>query len=204
MGSSDKGPFLTLGLSESEAIQSEPTLDLPEQIAEWKLEPELACTIPRQIVMRKGMISPLAFLLGITGGVVVVLGGLLFVKSSLPLGNYVVLGFLGVVLVLYSGMLIYASVQDRRFFKSLVSRGVATRGTVVRVEAVENSEGGEAYNCVVAYGTPERHGLTMKGYRKFEVGDTLTVLYLPEAPQKAMTYSACDYKAVASPEERST
>ena len=40
--------------------------------------------------------------------------------------------------------------------------------------------------------------------RGAKVGDTLTVLYLPEAPEQAMPYIECAYKAVASPEERST
>jgi len=40
-------------------METESKLDLPDQMAEWKLEPELACPIPREVVLKKGFIRKL-------------------------------------------------------------------------------------------------------------------------------------------------
>lgn len=93
-----------------------------------------------------------------------------------------------------------------RLSKLLVSRGAATRGIVVEV-AAEQCIFHRGYRHLIAYDAPARYYVSCFSEKvERRVGDTLTVLYLPEAPEQAMLYSAytnCFYKAVASQEERS-
>ena len=64
------------------------------------------------------------------------------------------------------------------------------------------AEAGAGVSCeaVVAYDVPERLHLRLTTSREDEggmqAGDTLTILYLPEASGQAMPYKDCVYKAV--------
>ena len=98
------------------------TLSLPDQIAEWNLEPELECPIPREVVLKKGYI-PLP-------SVVYLLPGIIFAAifaASWELGWLV---FAGCLWFLALGIL-FSAERDRRLSKLLVTRGLATRGVVV-------------------------------------------------------------------------
>jgi hypothetical protein len=95
----------------------------------------------------------------------------------------------------------YAAAQDRADSKSLVAAGVATRGIVVRKDWVDGEAGG-CFECTVVYDTASGSRLTLStGDQKMVAGDTLTILYLPESPNRAKPYRECDYKAVLVPED---
>ena len=178
--------FLTLGLSQSEA-----KLDLPEQIAEWKLEPELDYPVPRRALPKTRLITK-------------VLGGTFVFLFMATLFVFVpgAEGWLAVFLMLGVGAFVaYCITWDHALSKSLVERGVSTRGVVVRREW-QDGEAGGCFVCTVAYDTSSGSRLTLSaGDQELVTGDTLTILYLPESPEQAMPYKDCDYKAVLVPEE---
>lgn len=191
---SDKDPVQTLGLSQS--IPS--WLDLPEQIAEWKLEPELASPIPRKVVLKRGVMRE--FFWVSTGSLL--LGALFFsVNWVLGGGDFfdLVFFFSPVPVLLYRQ-------YRRRFSNSLVTKGTATRSVVAAKERY-SGEDWEGFQYTIAYEITSGYHMTQTVSRKKEswkCGDTLTILYLPESPERAMLYEDCAYKAVASPEVGST
>ena len=104
-------------------------------------------------------------------------------------------------------LILYAVESSRRFHKLLVSRGTATRGVLLRTTSHmisdDNGVHHRLYDHVIAYDTPVRHFLSLEGEsHKRTVRDTLTLLYLPESPERAMLYEHCWYKAVVPDKER--
>ena len=187
-------------------IQSEPRLELPERIAEWKLEPELACPIPRRVMLRWRYRSHPAFFVA---GIFTFLGWSLFMawrRWNLSLGGVL---FGAVIFVALVALVFYFD-EERELSRLLVSSGTATRGIIVKIMKTYVPRGGSDLQYDIAYDTPARRYISIafiyhippRGFTGRKVGDTLTVLYLPEAPEKAMAYSQCNYKAVASEEGR--
>ena len=81
--------------------------------------------------------------------------------------------------------------------KKLVARGSATRGVAVEDKGYHNEA--DSWDWLVAYETTTGSHLTLTleiGHEELTVGDTLTILYLPEAPKRAMAYMDCYYTAV--------
>lgn len=198
--SSEQSPFLTLGLSQSEAKQSERTIALPEQITKWKLEPELAGPIPRRIVLEWGYIA---------GAVVIAVAGLycfwIFLSGEAAQSLWLKLFSGGFSALSLAGL--FGWDLERRHSRLLVGRGTATRGIIVEVTGyLAHTPRGtpvRRYKCVIAFDTPARHYVKLHNeYSERKVGDTLTILYLPEAPERAMPYMRCCYKAVAAQRER--
>lgn len=173
--------------------------DLPEWIADWKLEPELAGPIPRRVAMRwcaiifvvvmAGFFASLAWLIFTEGwGLKLSLGGVLLGAAF----------FAALVACLLSFD------RERELSRLLVSRGAAMRGIIAKRTEVHVPRHGSTLYYDIAYDTPSRRSLTVTlkyqmpgGLTGKKVGDTLTVLYLTEAPEQAMPYCECAYKAVA-------
>jgi len=177
MESNDDDLFLTLGLS-----QPETRPDVPGRRVEWEPEPELCGPVPRKVVLKDGVIKEyysgpffglwLFFLL---------FGALLFfasVEDSNKLGMWGSPLFFGGIAL----FLLFVRDRKRRISKLLVARGRATRGVVV--------DEWEAH-----YKTPDgsKLELTLES-SAWAIGDVLTILHLPEAPERAMAYTECDYK----------
>ena len=190
MGSSDKDPFLTLGLSESEK------LELPTQIAAWTLEPELASPVPRRVVLKIGKVFFYAIFALVISAIFFLTMWKAWEWSSDRLFRVVFLcGWFALGVLFF-----YAARWDLQLSKLLVRWGATTRGTITACEYGSN-EAGTWATCSVAYDTPARHFLTCDLDEGTKVGDTVTILYLPEAPDKAKPYVSCDYKAVLVSEE---
>lgn len=180
MKSSEESPLLSLGLS-----QPEPK--------DWVLDSELASPIPRRVVLRHGYIATAVLCAVLYLGLAVLIFRAEHVTFDWPF-----LIPLGVIALLY-----FAERPQRRLSRLLVSNGSATRGVVVELKYFDGFKGGHV-EYVVAYHTPARRDIrVVADYCGFNVGDTTTVLYLPETPEKAMFYKECHYKAVASQKERS-
>ena len=162
---------------------------LPDQIAEWKLEPELASPIPRRVVL-KGMFAAgecvsLTFLAAVA---------LLTIWEGMLVGVLV----MGCIVL---GPIVIFCERERRLSKVLVSRGLAARGFIVHRE-VPTGEGFEVH-FAIAYDDDTRRARFYLGIsppfgkrKERKPGETLTVLYLPEAPNRAKPYEDCVYKAV--------
>lgn len=184
--------MLTLGLSQSETKESEAKPVLLKNAAAWK-EPELASPIPRRVVLRRGYIRT------------AVLIAVLFLTLS-----YVFLfearegewGLFAAVFIIFA-VLVSHYERDRRLSRLLVSSGTATRGIIVEHTCIVGNKGHLHWQGVIAYETPARREIRLALHGKIKVGNTLTVLYMPETPEKAMLYKECHYKAVASQEEQS-
>lgn len=183
MGSSEKTAFPSAGLSHSEKV------DLPEQIAEWKLEPELACPIPRKIVLKEGVKQDFFAISFLWVGIAVATFSGMLLDDNERLGFLTVLSG-GIALA----VLIYRE-RRRRLSKLLVAKGLATRGVVVEDKGYHSGEG-DIYQWVVGYDAIDTPRLTLTlqdGDTVSAVGDTLTILYLRGAPERAMAYKECDY-----------
>lgn len=184
---SDKSPSSNLG--HSAHAQSEPRIELPDQIAYWKLEPELACPGPREVVLRA------IYLRGPLFGIVCLMAGafLLWVAHD-QLFALFILGGAPLVGVFTE--------RKRRISRLLVASGLATRGVVVDEDSSNTGEGGPVTVWTVAYDTTDGQRLTLvlgpydKRYGNVAVGYALTILYLPESPKRAMPYKECYYTAV--------
>jgi hypothetical protein len=166
----------------------------PEQIDEWMLEPELAASIPRRIVLSWVEI-------------------IVRVLPQFPF-FFLCAFFREWWLVVIFGAWVVASVIRtewlRRLSKALVERGTPTRGVVLERIWHKPHRGfwskphRGSYTYVIDYETPaERFQCRSHDpvSRRIWRGDAITVLYLPESPNRAMPYECCLYKAV-SPEER--
>ena len=170
---------------------------LPDRIADWKLESELAFPIPRRVVIKRmfaaGHYVSLTFLAALA--LFAILGGMpvsVLVMGCIGLGPFV----------------IYLE-RERQLSKALVSKGLAVPGFIVQREFVP-TEGDElGVESVVAYGPDEdiRHVRFLRSInhifhwvaprsKERRPGDTLTLLYFPEAPERAKPYEDCVYKAV--------
>ena len=180
-------------------------------VAEWKLEPELAGPIPRRVVARWGYL-PMAVLLSFA-----LLGlGLWFYAANLP-ASAVAASAVAVSLLLFGLLFLNLGVptlfyvcnwQERRLARLLVSSGTAARGIIAECIRNHVQRFGSDFNYLITYHTPAQRNISVSfvgmvprnpwGFNGREVGDTLTVLYFPEAPEKALLYKDCYYKAVAS------
>ena len=162
--------------------------NLPAQVTDWTPEPELVGPIPRvavlsrmEIIVRVLPKFPLVFLL-------------VFIQERW-------------LIAILSGWAVASVVRTewiRRLCKSLVARGTATRGIVSeRIWHKPHRGFRGSYTYVIGYETPAG-GFQCRVHdpmsRRIWRGDTLTVLYLPESPKRAMPYECCLYKAV--PPER--
>lgn len=184
MKPSEQSPFPTLGLSQSRSMN----------LDKWQPQAELACPIPRRVALRWGYIAwslfPAVFIFLFCSWILV--SGLEMVFWGYFVAGSCSLAFL------------FLCELERREDRLLVSRGAATRGTVVesheRIILIGTDElvrEDRDWKCVIAYDAPARRHITVFRERKRWVGDTLTVLYLPEAPEKAKLYEDCCHKAVA-------
>ena len=183
MGSSDIEPPRSIGLSQSGK------LDLPEQVAEWKLEPELSFPIPLRAVLKVGSVLLLAIVS------LFMWGGFFLFWKVWDVGGLFLCGWFAI------GVSFSYSTRPRlSLSKSLVRRGTATRGTVTACK-YRSSEHSDWTRCTIAYDAPARRFLTCNLGEGTKIGDTVTILYLPEAPDKAMRYKDCAYKAVVALEE---
>lgn len=110
-----------------------------------------------------------------------------------------VTGFLFCIFILW---LLLSSLQvSRQKSKLFVARGVATRGVVVNKTEIGPDESLYSYDYSVAYDSPMgSHKLYFSGYDEYSVGDTLTVLYLPDNPDNAVLYSNCWHVGVENAE----
>ena len=101
---------------------------MADQIAEWKLEPELACPIPRKVVLKRSLAVEESVFLAL----LLLAAPLLFmILGTGPAGAeaYAVLVYSAVVIV--PGLFVYSCECKRRFSKLLVSRGSVARGFIV-------------------------------------------------------------------------
>lgn len=155
--------------------------DLPEHIAEWTLEPELAGPVPRAISPRRLDYYSRIFILPS-----VFVSAFFHGKADRAdlLTFMIVAAFVSLCVTEW----------QRRVSRTLVEKGIATRGIVLERNAVVVRRS-VYWRHVVGYETPVLLKIhSMLGHR--QVGDTLTVLYLPDAPERAMPYERCLYKAV--------
>ena len=145
----------------------------------WAPEQELASPIPRQVVLQWEYLLIVSFLLAWVFLVLAMLGGVPgFIFSIFGIRMFVLLE------------------KDRRSSRLFVECGIATRGTIVSVER-HWYDGRRGPTFIISYDTPTAPN-TYTGHRiGGQVGDTLTILYLPEDHREAMPYRACFYKAVA-------
>ncbi|MBI4472474.1 MAG: DUF3592 domain-containing protein [Acidobacteria bacterium] len=160
------------------------------------VDPELACPTPRTVRLKIGP----KFKFWVVYLILVLVGNY---KSVFSFPVFAVVLVLMLIPVLILGFTFLRSGKSR----ALVSRGVATRGIVEDLE-IKEGEDGNYYLMVVTYDTPVAHLATRlevyergSSLRPWRVGDTLTILYSPEAPEKAMAYRYCAYKAVRSRRE---
>ena len=143
-------------------------------------------------------------------------------KGIFAVGECVSLTFLAAValLTIWEGMLVGVLVmgcivlgpivifceRERRLSKALVSKGLAARGFIAQREFSTGE--GMGVELVVAF-DPDKDIGRVRFYRSIDhifhfshgskerrPGDTLTLLYLPEAPNGAKPYEDCVYKAV--------
>ena len=163
---------------------------------EWKLEPELTGPIPRRIALRRWDYLPRVIIWAIIA--LFFLGAGLFflwvgVEDKLRVA--VCGGFLT-----FGVAMLYVTERNRRLSRLLVSTGTATRGIIVERKNLggRGRGGGDLYKFLIAYDTPHGDSKTSCFDTGGKVGDTLTVLYLPETPEQAKPYRVCSYKAVAS------
>ena len=192
MSLTGNSPFLTLGLSRSEAVKSEPRLE------NWRLEPELASPIPRPILLRHEyyigqILGPPAFMLfalaiQIALGLIFGAVGTVHVKKMCAI-------FLPIIFAFAVVNFFFVELA-RRSSRRLVARGIATRGIIVERKWISGRRSGH-WRHVIAYETPERQVIDISLGEDRAVGETLTVLYLPESPERAMLYEHCCYDAVA-------
>ena len=159
----------------------------------WKREPELDAEIPRN--------TSLVFRAKLWGRGWMVLGAAIvsgMLVSWELLGFWWISGFAVwmVVLVTLEGR--------RRRSKFLVSKGLAVCGAVVDWKEVEKGmDGGETYishEYTVAYDLPDGGTLTFSEERltrECYVGQKLTVLYLPQAPEEAILYETAVHRAMS-------
>ncbi len=86
---------------------------------------------------------------------------------------------------------------SRRKSKLFVTRGLVARGIVVSKTSTGVDNSIFEYDYSVAYDSSAgSHTLHYSGGNDESVGDSLTVLYLPERPEKAMLYRDCLHEAV--------
>ena len=160
---------------------------MSEQLARWTLEPELDCRIPRKVVAKKrSIVVPLALLsLGIAGGAAV-----RFANADEPflwLGPFGLFGFLALLFEL-----------DRRSSKWFVERGVPTPAVVVAL-APDGANAEDPRQAFLSFDTNDGRHVTIEipwTDESQQGGETVTVLYFPESPERAMVYDRCDYTAL--------
>lgn len=164
---------------------------LPKRIASWTPEPELAGPIPRTTVFRLERTSGSLLFLTVLP---IALSLFYFVESRLI--------YLSVVPAPLFLIMLWKFVTHRRLSKLLVTKGTAARGVVVSVRRwMKSNYKSESrhprFDYVIAYETPDRREIKLEEEIDFlPVGQTLTVLYLPEAPEKALPYFRCCYEAL--------
>ena len=111
--------------------KSEPKPALPDRIAEWKLEPELACPTPRRVVLRWDYIARVLFFA--INSLFFLAAVLFFVwvgKADELLSALALWGSCGA----FGVIMIFVSERKRRLSRLLVSRGTATRGTIAEAK----------------------------------------------------------------------
>jgi hypothetical protein len=183
-----ESPFLTLGLSRPEPMGPK----LPKRIAEWKLEPELAGPIPRAILLRRD-----AYLARFVRHVVI--SSILALLSAVLLRLAIAAEQLALILILIMCILapIWFLLREARLSRALVERGTATVGVVVERKRLRDPKGrfDDEWRHVFVYETAARpHRIVSYAHSRLQ--NALTVLYLPESPQRAKLYKDCLYKAV--------
>lgn len=199
MNPSEESPILTLGLPEPALKVSTPPKYI-DYIDQWGLEPELSGPIPRRVVLRWWYVPMVAILAALLLATAVLLEvaylgfGVWFdaTKTSHFVGS--------VSLFLFTTVFVIVRTErNLRLSRLLASRGTATRGIIVESKEFYVSRAGNIYRRgVIEYHTQDRRDTKATLCAVGENGDTLTVLYLPEAPERAMLYKDCYYKAVAS------
>lgn len=168
--------------------------DLPDRFAEWKLEPELVGPIPRRMVPRFDYLATAILLAVAFLGLEV-----WFYGTEIADYAWLFLIALGVMAITY-----YAGQQDRWLSSLLVSTGTVTRGVIVECTCFTGVRGQDHWQGVIAYETPARRNIKVGLDRRRKVGEAITVLYMPEAPDLAMPYERCFYKAVSPEKVKST
>jgi hypothetical protein len=166
-----------------------------EHVTEWSLEPELAAPVPRAVRLRGDYFVAL---LSVVFPLALLTWAFLDDLRERP-------ALLWLMAAAWMAMMAWVE-RLRRRSKVLVQRGVATRGSVVssrRRDPIRREPGG--WSCVVAVEAPQPcYVLAMWGddVRTRRVGDTVTVLYLPESPEWAMCYADCWYEARVPSKQR--
>ena len=193
MTSSDNSPFLTLGLSQPEAVVSEP------ELASWTLEPELAAPIPRPTLLRRDyyigqILGPPSFMLFALA--IQITLGLIFGPIGIVQVKEVCTIFLPIIFA-FAVMTFFFVELERRSSRKFVQRGTPTRGMIVERKWISGHKSGH-WRHSIAYETPVRRVTHSSLGDNRKVGETLTVLYLPESPERAMLYEHCCYEATAT------
>lgn len=161
---------------------------------DWKPEPELALRPPRQATLADEAVNIAACLI-----LFCVLGA---DACLIGWGNFSG----GLVLFGSCGLLIFSWAFGSRWGMSrrLIKSGSVTCGTVVNSEMTDVSDGeGGTYTqwtWTIAYNTdtvePQQLVKTSRLDCGWAVGDTLTVLYDPAVPTRAVLYYESRYRAV--------
>lgn len=179
--------------------------------SDWKLEPELALSPPRAVVVPNSeILGTITFLfLGSLPSSLFLILALSIAPRGFPfildMQKGVPARLMTIVAISIFFALLLIIWEPRWMSRPLVRTGTATCGTVVSREYAGSSEEGEydCYRCIVAYTAgPATLYLTVEDVeylscgRRFSVGDSLTIVYCPENPSRAILYALSPVRAV--------
>jgi hypothetical protein len=156
----------------------------PQEASAWEPEPELKIAVepPRTVALKGSWYLHSLFIPGL------IFFAAVSVYPAQDGGVIVGSVFLCVAVIIF-----VTQQWKRRQSKLIVTNGIVARGVIVAVYARNGGEDGEvSYDCCIAYSAAGGdHGVTIKDRSKGEIGDVLTMLYLPDRPSTALPYQDC-------------
>jgi hypothetical protein len=176
------------------------TLGLSGARSFWMLEPELAGPRPRAVKMKAEVGRKIIFWISVLLGAVAI-------------GPWTGIAF-ALALAIIALSVLLGGLWPERISRGLIAQGVPTKGTIEDV-TTGSSRSGVHHRLRIGYDSPAGHLALVLNLREASTasaawnpfdfrhlqgapkpGRTLTVLYDPDTPQRALAYEYCVFKAL--------